>query len=95
VAPPPADPGQHADLLQRLNDGWLLGAWDDGYHPAETATIHAAARHIPDIALRMSTLLGRLGPALDGPGHLTDADAWYFILEGTANPPSPKRRRWR
>ena len=83
---PGGPPASTADLLQRLNDGWLLGAWDDGYHPAETATIHAAARHIPDIALRMSTLLGRLGPALDGPGHLTDADAWYFILEGTREP---------
>jgi len=34
----------------------------------------------------MSTLLTRLGPALDGPGQLTDADAWYFILEGTREP---------
>ena len=39
-----------------------------------------------DIQLRYSTLLGRLGPALDGPGHLADADAWYLILEGTSEP---------
>ena len=83
---PGGPPASTADFLQRLNDGWLLGAWDDGYHPAETASIRAAARHIPDIALRMSTLLTRLGPALDGPGQLTDADAWYFILEGTREP---------
>jgi len=31
----------------------------------------------------VSLALGRLGPALDGPGNLRDADAWYFILEGT------------
>jgi hypothetical protein len=31
-------------------------------------------------------LLRRLGPALDGPGTLADADAWYFILEGTREP---------
>jgi len=29
---------------------------------------------------------GRLGPALDGPGRLRDAGAWYFILEGTSEP---------
>ncbi len=83
---PAGPPASTADFLQRLDERWLLGAWDDGYHPAETSAIRAAARHIPDIALRMSTLLGRLGPALDGPGHLTDADAWYFILEGTREP---------
>ena len=36
-----------------------------------------------DIQLRYATLLGRLGPALDGPGSLDGADAWYCILEGT------------
>jgi hypothetical protein len=35
------------------------------------------------VSLRYRTLLSRLGPALDGPGTLTDADAWYLILEGT------------
>jgi hypothetical protein len=35
---------------------------------------------------RYATLLGRLGPALDGPGTLADANAWYFILEGTREP---------
>jgi hypothetical protein len=38
---------------------------------------------LADVSLRYRTLLERLGPALDGPGTLTDADAWYFILEGT------------
>ena len=46
----------------------------------------AAAKHLPDIQLRFATLLDRLGPALDGPGTLADADAWYFILEGTREP---------
>jgi len=36
--------------------------------------------------LRYATLLGRLGPALDGPGALDGADAWYCILEGTREP---------
>ena len=55
----------------------------DGLHPEELARVRSAARHLPDIQLRYATLLGRLGPALDGPGILEDADAWYFILEGT------------
>ncbi len=36
----------------------------------------------------------QLGPALDGPGTLAGADAWYFILEGTREHPSPRRRPW-
>ena len=54
--------------------------------PARLAAVRAAARHLGDIQLRYATLLGRLGPALDGPGTLADADAWYFILEGTREP---------
>ncbi len=43
----------------------------------------AARRSVADVSLRYRTLLSRLGPGLDGPGTLADADAWYFILEGT------------
>ena len=50
---------------------------------AEAEHARAAARHLPDIQLRYATLLRRLGPALDGPGPLDEADAWYCILEGT------------
>ena len=59
------------------------------------AAVTAARRVLPDIALRYRTLLGRLGPALDGPGRLTEADAWYFILAQNAliseleTPPEP------
>ena len=45
--------------------------------------IRAARPHLGDIQLRCATLLGRLGPALDGPGTLAGADVWYCILEGT------------
>ena len=55
-------------------------------HPAQAARVRAAARHIGDIQLRYTTLLDRLGRAFDGPGQLADADAWYFILEGTREP---------
>jgi hypothetical protein len=36
------------------------------------------------VALRYRALLRRLGAGLDGPGGFGDADAWYCILEGTA-----------
>ena len=70
-------------FLDRLNAKWLQGAWGDGRHLAEAEHARAAARHLPDIQLRYATLLRRLGPALDGPGRLDEADAWYCILEGT------------
>ncbi len=67
----------------------------DGRHPEELARARAAARHLPDIKLRFVILLGRLGPALDGPGDLAEYDAWYCILEGTASRRWPRLRPWR
>jgi hypothetical protein len=86
VTAPPGPPLSATGFLDRLDEHWLAAAWGDGAHPSEAARVHAAARHLPDIQLRYATLLGRLGPALDGPGVLEDADAWYFILEGTREP---------
>ena len=86
VTAPPGPPVNGAGFLDRLDGRWLRNAWSDGRHPAEVARVQAAARHLPDIQLRLATLLDRLGPALDGPGTLADADAWYFILEGTSEP---------
>ena len=86
VTAPGGPPPNAAAFLDRLDATWLTRAWSDGRHPAQTARVAAAARHLPDIQLRYATLLDRLGPALDGPGTLADADAWYFILEGTREP---------
>jgi hypothetical protein len=86
VCAPGGPPRSAAAFLDRLDARWLETAWDDGRHPGEAARVRAAARHLPDIQLRYATLLGRLGPALDGPGSLADADVWYFILEGTREP---------
>jgi hypothetical protein len=65
---------------------WLEAAWGTAATrprpvgsvrpPGTSATSNAAT----------SPLLGRLGQALDGPGILAEADAWYFILEGTREP---------
>jgi hypothetical protein len=86
VTAPAGPPASAAAFLDRLDARWLTTAWSGGQHPDQAARVQAAARHLPDIQLRMATLLDRLGPALDGPGTLADADAWYFILEGTSEP---------
>ena len=79
---PGPPPGSAAQFLDRLDPAWLETAYAEG-RPGELGWIRAARPHLGDIQLRYATLLDRLGPALDGPGRLTDADAWYFILEGT------------
>ena len=85
VGAPPGPPGSAQQFLDRLDPGWLEDAYATG-RPGELAMLRAARPHVGDIQLRYTTLLGRLGPALDGPGRLADADAWYFILEGTSEP---------
>jgi Helicase HerA, central domain len=86
VTAPPGPPYSTASFLDRLDAKWLQSAWGDGRHPRQAGQARAAARHLPDIQLRFATLLDRLGPALDGPGTLDEADAWYFIVEGTREP---------
>ena len=86
VTAPGGPPHNTASFLDRLDARWLQAAWDPSRFPAEASRARAAAKHLPDIQLRYATLLGRLGPALDGPGTLDEADAWYFILEGTREP---------
>ena len=82
VDAPPGPPGSTADFLARLDPGWLRLA-HAGSAEGELLTA-STARQVADVALRYRTLFRRLGPGLDGPGSLTDADAWYCILEGTA-----------
>jgi hypothetical protein len=84
VLAPGGPPGSAAQFLERLDPAWLEDAYTGD--PAALSALRAAKAHAGDIALRYATLLGRLGPALDGPGRLRDADAWYFILEGTSEP---------
>jgi hypothetical protein len=86
VTAPGGPPLNTAAFLDRLDARWLGAAWDPARYPAEASRVRGAARQLPDIQLRYATLLGRLGPALDGPGTLADADAWYCILEGTREP---------
>ena len=83
LAAPGGPPANAASFLDRLDAHWLEAAYGDGLHGAALSRARAAKPHLGDIQLRYATLLGRLGPALDGPGTLDGADAWYFILEGT------------
>ncbi len=84
VAAPSGPPASAADFLARLDPGWLALAYSSGGHEAELTLVRSASRQVGDIALRFRTLLRRLGDGLDGPGGFGDADAWYCILEGTA-----------
>ncbi len=82
VEAPGGGPVSAADFLARLDPAWLAQAWlgDED----RVALIRSSARLVPDVALRFRTLFRRLGAGLDGPGTFADADAWYCILEGTA-----------
>jgi hypothetical protein len=84
VEAPCGPPADSADFLSRLDQGWLTLAYASGDHDAQQALIRSASRQFGDIALRFRTLFRRLGAGLDGPGGFGDADAWYCILEGTA-----------
>ena len=86
VTAPAGPPFNTASFLDRLDTKWLQHAWGDGRPPRQFEQARAAAKHLRDIQLRYATLLDRLGPALDGPGRLDEADAGYFILEGTREP---------
>jgi hypothetical protein len=85
VGAPGGPPASAADFLARLDAGWLGLAYAGPGHGAEAALARSASRHVSDIALRFRTLFRRLGTGLDGPGGFGDADAWYCILEGTAD----------
>ena len=67
---------------------WLETAYGDGLHGAAVSRIRAAKPHVGDIQLRYATLLGRLGPALDGPG------TWPGRMPGTASWKAPASNRW-
>jgi hypothetical protein len=81
ITAPPGPPAGGTAFLERLEPGWLEAAYAGD--PPRLAALASARRHLGDIGLRYRTLLDRLGPALDHGGTLADADAWYFILEGT------------
>ena len=74
LAAPGGPPFDASSLLYRLDPTWLESACGDGAYEAAIILIRAARPHIGDIPLCFPTLFGRLGPTLDGPGTLADAD---------------------
>ena len=71
VTAPPGPPSSGSEFLDRLDDGWLERAYAGDW--ARLGAVRAAARHLPDVALRYRTLLDRLGPGFDGTATLGPA----------------------
>ena len=84
VDAPGGPPASTADFLARLDANWLAVAYAGAPDIASAGLLRTSAGHVSDVALRYRALLRRLGAGLDGPGGFGDADAWYCILEGTA-----------
>jgi hypothetical protein len=85
VGAPCGPPVSASDFLARLDPGWLANAYAESGDAGGIATSRSVAGSVPDTALRFRSLWRRLGAAFDGPGSLGDADAWYCVLEGTAD----------
>lgn len=79
VEAPCGAPVSSADFLRRLDADWLDNAY--GERPSAST-----ARAVEDVALRFRALWRRLGPGFDGAGSFGDADCWYCVMEGTAEP---------
>jgi hypothetical protein len=84
VCAPCGPPASSADLLARLDVDWLATVYGASGDGAGVATARSSARAINDVRLRFAALWRRLGGGLDGCASYSDADAWYCVLEGTA-----------
>ncbi len=84
VGAPCGPPVSSADFLARLDAGWLAAVYAASGDGAAVATVRSGQKAFEDVKLRFRALWRRLGSALDGGSSFGDADAWYCILEGTA-----------
>ena len=86
VTAPAGPPWSTASFLDRLDAG--LAGSRLGRRPPRPGRAGPRRRPAPAATSSSATppCSDRLGPALDGPGTLDEADAWYFILEGTREP---------
>jgi len=84
VNAPCGPPASSADFLVRLDADWLAAAYAASGDGDAIATIRSGKRAFEDVKLRFRALWRRLGAALDGGGSFADCDAWYCVLEGTA-----------
>jgi len=84
VSAPCGPPASAADFLARLDPDWLSASYAASGDGAAVATIRSGKKAFDDVKLRFRALWRRLGPGLDGGSSFADADAWYCVLEGTA-----------
>ena len=84
VSAPCGPPTSSADFLARLDADWLAAVYGAAGDGDAVATIRSGKRAFEDVKLRFRTLWRRLGTGLDGGLSFADADAWYCVLEGTA-----------
>lgn len=84
VYAPCGPPANSADFLGRLDADWLAAVYGANGDGDAVATIRSGKRAFEDVKLRFRALWRRLGAGLDGGSSFTDADAWYCVLEGTA-----------
>jgi hypothetical protein len=84
VCAPCGPPVSSADFLARLDADWLAASYGANGDGEAVATIRSGKRALEDVKLRFRALWRRLGAGLDGGSSFADADAWYCVLEGTA-----------
>ena len=84
VYAPCGPPASSADFLARLDADWLTAAYAAAGDGDAIATIRSGQRAFEDVRLRFRALWRRLGTGLDGGWSFADCDAWYCVLEGTA-----------
>jgi hypothetical protein len=84
VYAPCGPPAGSADFLARLDADWLAAAYAASGDGEAIATIRSGRRAFEDVRLRFRALWRRLGAGLDGGWSFADCDAWYCVLEGTA-----------
>ena len=84
VCAPCGPPASSADFLARLDADWLAMVYGASGDVAGVATARSSAKAFNDVRLRFAALWRRLGAGLDGCATYADADAWYCVLEGTA-----------
>ena len=84
VGAPCGPPANSADFLARLDADWLAAVYGASGDGDAIATIRSGKRAFEDVKLRFRALWRRLGAGLDGGSSFADCDAWYCVLEGTA-----------
>ena len=94
VCAPCGPPASSADFLARLDADWLAASYAMTGDGEAVSVIRSGKRALEDVRLRFRALWRRLGAGLDSTGldstglgrggSFADADAWYCVLEGTA-----------